>query len=373
MINAVGLNSTTPPALPLSETRDERVSNLMQSVASQKEEKMAQALKGRTKSPMEAVLIGGNLFTMGALAFQGAELLKPSLSAISAIQSASMIFSAASGAINIFVSFVMLKCAIQALKNGDKAAAARLGTVFVLYFSIGLIMLLAYAVKLGALTTFLGANPWVLPILFFVAGLPTLGEVALRIIEAKTGKAFGAAILDPKKIENAVEKLDLSKEFKSEEELYNHLGMRFEKFSTEMGIDAAIATFRLLATYLKKGKKLEECDKELKIAQGKIKEWNHAQYVRATQRALNIFAFILGLGLTFIPSMQNANVQATETFAMSGANAIPLYMDTFWPFKRNSPIITPKTEYSELTSSQQSEGLKSEAPALISEQSVHTG
>jgi hypothetical protein len=41
----------------------------------------------------------------------------------------------------------------------------------------------------------------------------------------------------------------------------------------------------------------------------------------------------------------NANLlNGSQSLLLMGANVIPLYMDSFWPFKRNTPMVIPKVE-----------------------------
>ena len=119
------------------------------------------------------------------------------------------------------------------------------------------------------------------------------------------------------------------------------LSTKLEQFQAGMGAEAALETFKLLEKVLRKNE--DEKEAQLKKAKEKVAEWNHAQYVRLAQQLLYTAAFGVSMGV-LIPKAPTQVMSATENFAMAGANAIPLYMDSFWPFKRNTPIVVPKVD-----------------------------
>ncbi len=115
-----------------------------------------------------------------------------------------------------------------------------------------------------------------------------------------------------------------------------------EELQADMGVEAAIEVFSLFKALLDDSE-TEEIQRQLQLAQQRIAEWHHAQYVRLFQQVLYIAAFIISMG-AFAPGA-NANViNGSDNMAMAAANLIPLGMDVCWPFKRNVPMIVPKVD-----------------------------
>lgn len=416
-INAIiSQPSQTATAAPAnSSALSQKTAQIMQAVLKSKEINKDKALAARANF-LEGTLIAGDLLTMGSMTFQGTLILSPSLSAISAVTIANLVCGVLAGIIDIGVSLLCLKSGIIHWKNGDKAAAYRQFFNFAIYSAIGLVMtLVSLAIQVGAfssLSLFFAANPWLLPVLFFVAGLPTFYEVVNRIYKAKKEQDLGSDVLKGQ-LDNLIQKLNLNgcdqlvpnipkddleplferikKELRKEDledtekkiasichELYKNideqveasleaialseklsnldsqnksdkiieeickfsfLSRKLELLSSDMGVEAAIATFKLLQSYI--ADKNQDHSKELDLAKRMITKWNRAQYVRLAQRILYTAAFGLSMGLLAHP---NEIASAVESFAMAGASAIPFGMDAFWPFKRNTPLGVEKAE-----------------------------
>ncbi len=333
---------------------EDRVAALMQQVIDQKQELVDSTLKNRI-NVSEAVQIGGDLFSMGYLAFQGAQIIRPSIASIPAVAFSSLVCGVIAGAINIGVAFVCLKEGIQASKNGDTKLATRLYMDFACLLAIGLIMMLASiavrVVALGALTAFFTANPWLLPVVFFILSIPIIIEVAGRIKNIWQKKDLGSEVTTaadlPKLIQGADQGnpfhlkplIDMAKNGVNDPLIKAALSEKMEQFQANMGVEAALETFRLLKQILKR----EEIEEQLEKTKKKITEWNKAQWVRMVQQILYTAAFGVSLA-ALSPRINIPAVNGGQTFAMSAANAIPLYMDIFWPFKRNTPIVIPKIE-----------------------------
>ncbi len=343
------------PQLPAiaKQQADDRVATLMQQVIDQKQALVDSASKNRMNAT-EAVQIGGDLFSMGYLAFQGAQIIKPSLASIPAVAFASLTCGIIAGAINIGVAFVCLKEGIQASKNGDTKLATRLYIDFACLLAIGIIMMLAsIAVRvaaLGALTAFFVANPWLLPVIFFILSIPIIIEVAERIknIWQKKDLASELKTTDlPKLIQGTDAQnpfhlqpiIEMAQRGVADPFIKLALSQKMEQFQANMGVEASLETFRLMKQLLKN----EEASEQLEKTKKKIAEWNHAQYVRMAQQALYMAAFGVSMA-ALSPRINTPAVNGTQTFAMAAANAIPLYMDTFWPFKRNTPVVVPMVE-----------------------------
>lgn len=303
------------------------------------------------------ILIGGDLFTMGYLIFQGvttcAHLSLPFVAV------ATLICGVAAGVITIGVAFISLKESLQAFHNGDHKLGLRLLLDFVGLLGIGAIMILTpLAVKiaaLGCLTVFFAAHPWVLPLLFFVITIPLFIEIGSRVINIYLEKDL-AADLKLEELSNLLKKdvvnwgqislLYTNKNpFRLEIENAEDLIERMESLQSGVGVTAAIEAFKLFESLLEQNKEeaLSRCEK----LQHEISEWNGKQHVRLLQQVLFVLAFILSMAaLCFRPSP--VLYASIENFLMAGANAIPLYMDTFWPFERNTTLVVPKVELEEM-------------------------
>ncbi len=294
----------------------------------------------------EAVMIGGDLFSMGYLAFQGIQIAKPSLAAIPAIALATLTCGVLAGAINIGVAIISMKEGLQALRNGDTKLALRLFLDFFGLFGIGVTMILAsLALRVAALSAigaFFTANSWLLPVLFFVISIPILVEVSSRIHNIYLGKDLASQISNKPK--GIVDELKLLSNTSDDTEIKNTLARKMEVFQANMGVEAALEVFRWMRL-----QRLEQnAEQQWAKVREKIAEWNRAQYVRLFQQVLYAVAFVVSMG-TLAPRLNTPVVNGTETFAMAAANAIPLYMDTFWPFRRNTPIVVPHVGKGSLT------------------------
>jgi len=314
------------------------------------------------------VFIGGDLFTFGYLALQGIQSLKPSLQTIPAIGAATLACGCVAGMICIGVGLVSVKETIQAFRNNDKVLGLRLLLDSIGWTAIGVVMVLAsLAIKVSVLAgigAFFAANPWFLPILFFVVTIPVLIELGYRIKNVATSKD-----LAPKLKLNELEPLLQAKEpdWKKIDQLYGGtehpfhlksvetcgekqqiqmLSEKMEELQADMGVDAAVEVFELLKHIEKRNRK--EALEHLAIAKKRIEEWNQSLYLRMFQQILYVIGFGISMG-TLGASAKTVNLlNGTQNFFLVGANIIPLYMDTFWPFKRNTPIVVPKVEESEV-------------------------
>ncbi len=328
--------SQEPAAVPL---RD-KVSDLMQDLIIKKQAAMEAALQERTgkRTLPESILIGGDVFTTGYLGFQGVQALKPAITHLSGVAFSALICGEIAGLINIGVALVSLMEACQAFKNGDTKLGLRLTLDFICFFSIGVIMILvSLAMKVAALTaigTFFAANPWLLPVLFFIATIPVLTEVASRIKQIWCKQDLGSQ-LDESQLKQQIEQL------RKETDVAAALSDRMEILQANIGVIAAIETFKFMKLIVDKKEQTAEGIAQKQRMKNAVAEWNHAQYVRLGQQILYLLSFFAGLS-AFLPKVNQRKVNATNNFFLAGANAIPFYMDSFWPFKRNTPIVVPK-------------------------------
>src|SRR5258708_3162096 len=143
------------PVPPVTGT--EKITQIMQGVLEAKNA-MYQEKKGNIWERYNPILIGGDLFSLGYLTFQGALSLVPKLQ----VGLATLVCGEIAGVINIGVGLVSLKEGLQALKNGDHRGGVRLLLDFACFMAIGAIMILnSSAIKiiaLGSVAAFFAAN-----------------------------------------------------------------------------------------------------------------------------------------------------------------------------------------------------------------------
>ncbi len=351
-MSAIHFPTSAEPRFPQEPSNkyltDERLALLMGSVIEKKSENIQAALNGRVNLS-EAVLVGGDLFTMGYLAFQGVQIVKPSLSSISAIAIGTLTCGIVAGVINLGVGLVCIKEAIQAFKNGDTKLGIRLMIDFIDLTLIGTIMILASLATdvaiLGGIGAFFAANPWLLPVLFFILAAPVMVEVIYRIKNIQTGQDL-ASQLQTHNMQQLIRGREVKNPFHlepllrmDEKSALEALSEKLEQFQADMGAVAALETFKLMQKLLKR----EEIEEQLALTRKRIAEWNRAQYVRLFQQALYTASFGISMA-ALMPQLNRPAVHGTIAFSMTAANAVPFYMDAFWPFKRNTPIVVPKVE-----------------------------
>jgi len=340
-----------------SDLGTEEITQVMQGVLTAKNELIEKA-KANTLQRYNPILIGGDLFSMGYLAFEGALSLAPHLQAIPSIGLATLVCGEIAGVINLGVGLVCLKEGIQALKNGDYRGGVRLILDFTCCMAIGLIMILnslsIRVVALGGVGAFFTANPWLLPLIFFIATLPLIGDLGLRIKDIAQEKNLGAKLQM-----NALEKLLANKDWdgieklcqdpnhplhvesasKTKEEMVQCLSKKMEELQADMGVTAATETFALMLALQNKDQIAALT--HLSLTRKEIGDWNRSIYVRMFQQVLYVGGF--GVSMAALSPTANGNLlNGVQNLCLAAANAIPLYMDIFWPFKRNQLIVVPK-------------------------------
>jgi len=309
-------------------------------------------------------IIGGDAFTMATLAFEGVQTVMPQVSNIAAVAALTMVCGLVAGVINIGVGAVCFKEAMQAFYNGDKLLGVRLLLDSVTLTAIGVVMILialsAKVAALGAVGAFFKASPWILPLLFFIISIPVIIEIARRIKNIHTQGDL-ASKLELKKVEVLLEKGEvehacthLMKKLSIEalpemaeddpKNTFSTLSNTMEILQADMGAEAALAMFKLLLMLREQNE--EGARKALEKAKEEIRDWNRVQHIRMFQQILYFLAFIASL-VVLSPGMAHSTstgITASQQFSMAAANAIPLYMDSTMPFKRNPPIVVPKVD-----------------------------
>lgn len=288
------------------------------------------------------------------------------------------------GFINIGVGLASIPTAIGYLKKGNLKVGIPALCDVVCLTVIGFVMILTSLARhipgVHGLGTFLNDRPWILPVIFLVITLPLITQILMRVKNIVTRKDLASG-LNLKAIKICLNKLShLHKEmgksldkaqitedkaaalnqqtiafeasvnaqwnfiqtqigwFIQNEETLATLSEKMEDAEKDMGVSCAIYFFKFFET-LQKGD-IEKSLELLPKVEHKVKAWNKAQWVRLTQQVLFIIAFILSMG-TFIPKAPASLLNGASLIAIAGGNAIPLYMDCFWPFKRNTPIAVP--------------------------------
>lgn len=340
-----------------------KLSGVIKRVLQQKDDLRNNALN-KTLDRYNPIIIGGDAFTMATLAFEGVQTVMPEVSGIAAVAAVTMVCGVIAGVINVGVGLVCLKESCQAFYNGDYKLGLRLFIDFLTLSAIGTVMILiALSMKivfLAAIGAFFKASPYVLPVLFFIISFPVIIEILRRVKNIHTEGDL-AAKLDLRQVEeylkeeefeeafqHLLEKLDLQElpDLVDLEpvQVYEKLSAAMETLQAEMGVEAAIEVFRLIL-------QLKEHEKEaalqaLEKARAEIKDWNRVQHIRLFQQSLYAIAFCVSM-ICLSPRFSASTVSsitATQQFTMTAANAIPLYMDSTMPFKRNPPIVVPKVE-----------------------------
>lgn len=338
----------------LLENTGQTTAALAQKIIAAKEQNVEKALSNKWVV-YDPVLIGGDFFTTAYLGLEGVI----SVFTTPGLAMAASVCGIVGGLINIGVAFSCLREAIPALKAGDTLLGGRLLCDFIFCLAIGVVMILASIAQFGVLAgvgAFFAANPWLLPVLFFVITIPIIYEVSKRVFAIKTGADIASQIHLPQ-LKTHLQNLaqippeaqmrkwnEIFTEFASPQHPFylsgapspSEMNQKMERFQAGMGVKAALSAHKLMLSLLQMNS--QEALKQLPELEKEIAEWNFAQNVRLTQQILYIFSFALSMIALPLKSI-GAVLNSIDNGFMAGANGIPLYMDTFWPFKRNTPIV----------------------------------
>lgn len=305
----------------------------------------------------DTILFYGNVFNFGYLIFEGVKCAAPATKTISGVMIASMVFGVVGGAINIAVGLVCLKEALQAVANKDYAKAARLFCDFFFCTAIGMLMIVVSLAPSSALGTFFVANPWVLPLLWLIITIPLFIEITYGTQKIWRATDIASTLkLDPLKtlleaetvdwnqvkahLQNTILDIDQIQDAFQKHKLHS-LSDRMEVLQAEMGPVSAVATMRLFHAIL--NRKKEDAIKTIEELQGHVSFWNKALHVRLLQQLFFFASFAVSMGALHM-HRGIGTIEATQNFALAAANGIPLYMDLFWPFARNTTLVVPKVD-----------------------------
>jgi histone H3/H4 len=344
-INRVSPAEVSPGGITVTATVRPGLGSLVQEILEKKIAHMEACQKARTGSGLgkEVVLVAGDFFTTGELVFAGAKSVAPKINTIAGVAFASLVCGEIAGLINLGVACVSLVEGIRALKNGDKALAARLCLDWLCFSAIAIIMILSsLAIKvaaLGSVAAVFAANPWLMPVLFFIGALPVLAEISGRIAKIATGTDFGSQLMGKGMQELKAPFLEIMKNTPREQvddAVRKALSEEMEKYQASIGVEAAIEAFRMIQRSLKG----EDITEQRRTLAEKIASWNEAQFIRFFQQVLFILSFALGM-IALVQKSAALVINTSVNFSMALANLIPLWMDLHWPFKRNAPIVVP--------------------------------
>ncbi len=337
--------------------------SVVQRVIALKEKNVEDALNNRTDYKNhkmltlgEVTLIGGDLFSTAYLIFQG---VTPwvHISALT-LGWVMLVCGCVAGTISVGVALLSLFESLQAFYNGNFGLGVRLFLDFIGLLGIGVIMILtALAVKVavGSVTVFFAAHPWILPLLYFAITIPLLIEISSKITKSCLNWDSAASLKLPELL-NLLKKDQV--DWNEIAELYEEgnpfhatiagaddLIERMEIFQSEMGVRAGVEAFKLFECLLAQKDKeaLAQCVK----VQDEITKWNFKQFVRLCQQILYVIAFVLSILALHYFSLHVVLVSVTN-FLLAEANAIPIYLDIFCPFERNTTLVVPKVEIGEL-------------------------
>lgn len=349
---------------------DRCVSPILQKKQHQTTEALNASWGGFQYKKRNPVFWGGDLLTFGYLALDGAQAASSSLKALSGLTIVGGIFGILAGLINIGVGICSIPEALEASRKNDILNKTRLWMDVTCMLAIGLVMILASIAKLlvevgifGAMGLFFASNPWFLLLLFFVITLPTLLEVSHRVVEICRGKDWGSKLALPKLHQmlhppenNPIDwerlraflcdRLELLPNFE-QEDLSKTIADRANEIEHNIGVEATLPLLKLLKAINSQNAN-EARDAFLELEK-EVRAWYKAQAIRFTQQIFYVLAFVLSMGL-LKPNLSRVSfivLTGAETAVAAGANAIALYMDLYWPFKRNTPIILSKVEESE--------------------------
>lgn len=129
-------------------------------------------------------------------------------------------------------------------------------------------------------------------------------------------------------------------------DLTHHIIDKLEVFQAEIGVTAAVSAHKLMMHLMAKHR--DKAKEQLEDLKKEIAAWNRSLKVRLFQQFLYVLSFGLSMAALPLTKIGAAILTSADNWAMAGANAIPLYMDIKWPFKRNTPVVVPPVNMEDL-------------------------
>ena len=223
---------------------------------------------------------------------------------------------------------------------------------------IGTLMILtSLSIKiaaLGALAAFFAANPWLMPVLFLLSALPIASEVIGRVVKIYQEKDIGSQILKLERktdftvtytekqgkapvVKSITYTLEQIQEMSPHDRIVA-LNRIMNYFQTTIGADAAIKAFEYLESFIDPARVADRFTKQTALEKS-LAEWNFAQKVRLFQQFLYLVSFVLSMALLKTPRQVGTALKEAQNGLLFTGNFIPFYMDSLWPFKRNTQIV----------------------------------
>ncbi|HLB53013.1 MAG TPA: hypothetical protein VJK48_04825 [Chlamydiales bacterium] len=291
------------------------------------------SFRSRIRNLDEWVLIGGGLFTVGYLALTGILTVSQSLAQSPQIRQLLGVFGLIGGLFNIFEGIVTFKNSVIEWNAGHKQSAIRLFFEGLFLTTIGVMMFLT---SLGGTSLLLAHNPWILPLLFFLANFPTICEVATRLYRIHNGTTTASQIFAS---QFPIFPSFTDKQY-SEKEILKTLSDILEDWQDSMGAQLAVALFKYKAVeQFHPGISTDKIRKEF---EKRKKEWEEAQWIRAFYLTLCIAAFFTSFVRVSSPSQTGRLIfDDIRDISMLSSNLLPIAIDTLLPLKRGTYLPVP--------------------------------
>lgn len=318
-------------------------------------------------------LIAGDVFTVGYLGFQGIQSFSPTLAASKAAINVNFVCGIIGGVINIGVGFY---CLYEGIKEWQREGHLNAKAIRLIFFDfpallgLGAIMICtSLALKSAAFAgigAFFAANPWLMMVFF----LMLTGPLIVELKEDKQKYKELVSGLQLQTLKDLVEKSNTEglRAFvenlftNSESPLYleslsekiesinirRELSVKMENLQEKVEVEAAIEIFKLSQILLDLcisdgfsdevrrtqilGQQLEKTEKELAAR-------NRALNTRIAQQVVYIIGSFITVGALCCQGNTANRLNGLVSFISMVANGIALYMDTFWPFNRNTPVV----------------------------------
>lgn len=304
-------------------------------VIAKTENAKSQALSNSLRRYSPDLILGGVL-NVSYISTDILEVAHPGLTGVALLLS---IFGFLAGAFTVGEAFHSLYECGNALKEGNKLLFARLLWDFASKLAMGIILTVASLTLFGiqtAIAAFFIANPWLLPILFFAISIPTVFEVLYRINKIRTET-------------DLTSQLQLQNQNLSPEDIWRRLTSAckkedpqsiMESLKAEIGVDAALALFKLLRDLCQKSSENNSTNPEDSIKEFKteIKRWNRDLAWRLFIRFLCLISLAISV-MVYIPQVNTKSVDTSSDVFLGGSEGIALLLDIFRPTTRDTPVV----------------------------------
>jgi|GEM_PF-5873941 len=313
--------------------------------------------------------IAGDIANFGYLGLEGAKAASKTVSLSHGVAQAVFGFGILAGALNITAGLSCIYEGVIAYQNGDtKKGILQIGFGLLFVF-LGILMILKTVGAAGVLAS----NPLIIPFLFLIPTLFMAVDVVPRLLAIQKG-TDQANQIKPDEILEKLNNGDTTDEVLKDllnrlgveipdvgfdaDTLVKHLSEKMQEFQMNMGVLAAMDTLELIHLLMNRKilEKMNEVQEKKKLdiqinnkitsLKSNIARWNKILKVRFLQQILNVLAFAGGLASMGAGSASRIGtmINAGTNFAMTGANFLPLVMDSFYHYERNGPVEVKKID-----------------------------